>query len=191
MSTTVADRLLSVDEFLDLPENGRDRFLIRGRLWEKRMTYRSPFHSTVMMQAGYLLTAWLQSQKPVAAKVLGGEAGFRLRPDPGTIVGIDVAVVAKSLPYYSFKNRMVFDSTPLLAIEILSPSDRQRKIEAKVDEYLDVGVSLVWIVDPHFRTVTVHSPGSKPQMFASDDELSAEPVLPGLRFPVQRIFDML
>jgi Uma2 family endonuclease len=191
MTTAVGNRPMTADEFLELPDNGRDRFLIRGQLWETGVTYRNVYHSSVMVQLGYLLTEWLHSQEQISAKVVGGDAGFRLRPDPGTIVGIDVAIVSRNQAYYRHKNRVVFDGPPLLAVEILSPSDRQREIEAKVDEYLDVRVPLVWIVDPHFRTVTVHCAGAKPRMFASDDELSAEPVLPGLQIPVSRIFETM
>ena len=52
---------MTAEEFLSLPENGRrDQFLIRGKLWEKTMTYRNPFHSELMIQLGFLLKAWLR-----------------------------------------------------------------------------------------------------------------------------------
>jgi Uma2 family endonuclease len=40
---------------------------------------------------------------------------------------------------------------PLLCIEVLSPEDRMSEIQEKVDEYLDMGVNSVWVVDPRRR----------------------------------------
>jgi Uma2 family endonuclease len=40
---------------------------------------------------------------------------------------------------------------PLLCIEVLSPEDRMTEIQEKVDEYLDMGVDSVWVVDPRRR----------------------------------------
>ena len=40
---------------------------------------------------------------------------------------------------------------PLLCIEVLSPDDRMSDIQEKVDEYLDMGVDSVWVIDPRRR----------------------------------------
>ncbi len=40
---------------------------------------------------------------------------------------------------------------PLLCIEVLSPEDRMTEIQEKVDEYLDMGVDSVWVIDPRRR----------------------------------------
>ena len=49
---------------------------------------------------------------------------------------IDVAYTAKDTPLYRQGKKVVFDGPPILAVEVLSPSDQQADIEAKVDEYL-------------------------------------------------------
>lgn len=182
--------LMTAEEFLSLPENGkRDRILIRGQLWESPMTYRNPFHSELMVTLGFLLKAWLRTAGSKAFKVVGGEAGFRLRAVPSTIVGIDVAVVSKDVGHFKQGKRVVFDGVPILAIEILSPSDRVAEVDAKVDEYLSVGVRQVWIVSPHFQTVEVHRPNLPPELFTGEAELTVEPDLPGLMFTVADIFE--
>ena len=182
--------LITAEEFLLLPENGkRDQFLIRGKLWEKTMTYRNPFHSELMIQLGFLLKAWLRAAGAKKFKIVGGEAGFRLREEPSTIVGIDVAVVSVDVGHFKQGKRVVFDGVPVLAIEILSPSDRVSEVEAKVDEYLSVGVTQVWIVSPHFQTVEVHRANLPPALFTGTAELSVEPELPGLKFTVADVFE--
>lgn len=189
--TATAPALMTVDEFLELPDNGRERFLIRGVLYEKRMTFRNPFHSSVLMRIGQILLNWLEAQSQIQAGVVGGEAGFRLRSEPASTVGVDVAVVAKDAPYYTHGKRVLFDGPPLLAIEILSPADRQEEIEDKIGEYLASGTKLVWIVSPGLRTVTAYQSHRPPQLFAGDAELTAEAVLPGFRVPVSRVFETM
>ncbi len=40
---------------------------------------------------------------------------------------------------------------PLLCIEILSRDDRMTEMQEKVDDYLEMGVEMVWVVDPRRR----------------------------------------
>jgi len=46
---------------------------------------------------------------------------------------------------------------PDLAVEVVSPHDLYSEVEAKVNDYLGAGVSLVWVVDPPTRSVRVHA----------------------------------
>ena len=45
MSTATAPALVTAEELLAMPENGVDRWLIRGKVKEKPMTVRNRFHS--------------------------------------------------------------------------------------------------------------------------------------------------
>ena len=82
----------------------------------------------------------------------------------------------------------LIDGVPILAVEILSPSDVIEDVNEKIDAYLEAGVAVVWIVDPYFRTVKVHRPDAEPELFNVRQELTAEPHLPGFRVPVSRLF---
>jgi Uma2 family endonuclease len=189
MSTAAPEKLMSVEEFLALPEDeGKDRMLIRGQLWEKPMTRRNRWHSKTEARIAGLLDRWLQSQPAPRGEIYSGEAGVLLRRDPDTVVGIDVCYVAPEVADKDSEDTRLIDGAPILAVEILSPSDKQEEITAKVDEYLAAGVKLVWVVDPHFKTVVVHEPAKQPKMFAGEDELLGDPHLPGFRTSVSAIF---
>jgi Uma2 family endonuclease len=82
----------------------------------------------------------------------------------------------------------LLDGPPLLAVEILSPSDRQEEIDEKVEEYLAAGVALVWVVNPRLRAVTVFRGDAEPEMFNVRQDLSAGPHLPGFRVAVEDLF---
>ena len=188
MSTTTAPPLMTTEELLALPHDGVDRWLIRGRLREKPMTVRNRWHSRILMRLGHLINLWLDQQPEPRGALLGGEAGCRLRRNPDTTVGIDLVYVGPELASQEPKHTTLIDGVPVLAAEILSPSDTQEEIDEKVDDYLDAGVALVWVVDPHDQTVLVYRPGAEPELFNVRQQLSGDPHLPGLRIPVAQIF---
>jgi Uma2 family endonuclease len=124
--------LLTAAEFPALPESRKkDQFLIRGKLREKPRTFRNPFHSEFMTQLAFLLKRLIRSEETASFKIVCGEAGSRLRAEPSSIVGIDVAVVSTDVGHYVQRKRVVFDSAPILAIEILSPSNRVAEVRPK------------------------------------------------------------
>ncbi|MEX0702042.1 MAG: hypothetical protein WD069_08095 [Planctomycetales bacterium] len=86
-ATETSSRLMTAEEFLALPEDGMERMLIRGRLWEKPVTRRNRWHSWIEARIVYLLWDWLESQPKPRGLVHSGEAGFRLHRDPDTFVG--------------------------------------------------------------------------------------------------------
>jgi len=45
---------------------------------------------------------------------------------------------------------------PLLCIEILSPEDRMSRMNTRIQEYLNFGVPVVWLVDPAERRVWIY-----------------------------------
>jgi Uma2 family endonuclease len=179
---------MTTEEMLALPDDGTDRELIDGRLREKPMTMRNRRHSRTEIRIGKLFDNWLDTQPESLAEVVGGEAGFRLRRDPDTSVGIDVAYVSAETVANTPETSAFFEGPPVLAVEILSPSDAQEDIDEKVDLYLATGVKIVWVVNPRFRTINVYRLDAKPQLFNELQEITAEPHLPGFRVAVREIF---
>jgi Uma2 family endonuclease len=45
----------------------------------------------------------------------------------------------------------ILTEPPFLCIEILSPEDRMTRIEERINDYLDMGVPYVWVLDPQTR----------------------------------------
>ncbi|MFO0890433.1 MAG: Uma2 family endonuclease [Isosphaeraceae bacterium] len=187
MTTLTSPRLMTTEELLALPDDGMDRELIRGRLREEPMTRRNRWHSRVQNRIGALLDRWLETRPEPRGEVVSGEAGFRLSRDPDSTVGIDVAYVSPEVAAVA-PEATYFEGPPVLAVEILSPSDRQGDIDEKILLYLETGVAVVWIVHPRFRTVTVYRPDAEPTMVSGRQELTAEPHLPGLRIPLRDLF---
>ncbi len=179
---------MTTDELLALPANGTRRWLIDGQLREQTMTIRNRFHSRIMVRVSRFLDVWLDQQPEPRGSVLCGEAGVRLRRDPDTTVGIDVVYVSADVTARQTDDTTLVEGVPVLIVEILSPNDTQEQIDEKVDGYLRAGVRLVWVIDPHDRTVLIYRPGTEPVLVNVLQELSGEPELPGFRVPAMKLF---
>jgi Uma2 family endonuclease len=184
---------MTTEELLALPDDGVERWLIRGQLREKSppgtsMTVRNRWHSRIMVRVAHVLENWRERQPEPRGAVLCGEAGCRLRRDPDTTVGIDVVYISPELAAQESDETSLIDGVPLLVVEILSPSDTQEQIDEKIDGYLQAGVALVWVIDPHDRTVTIYRPGQEPEFVNVRQELSGDPHLPGFHVPAAHLF---
>jgi Uma2 family endonuclease len=197
MSTGVASekKLWTSEELLAMPDDGVERWIIRGELREARYTpedagktKRNRFHSITEGRVTAVLGRWLVTQPEPRGEVVCGEVGFRLQRDPDTAVGIDVTVVSAEMAAADPDDTTMFDGVPLLAVEILSPSSVQEEWLDKVDDYIEFGTPIVWVLEPRHRTVTVFRPNAEPELFNRTQTLSADPVLPGFSCPVADLF---
>jgi Uma2 family endonuclease len=188
MNAIAITSTITTEELFALPDDGIERDLIRGELREYPVTKRNRRHSKVMVAVSRVLLNWV-IVKNIGGEVAGGEAGVRLRPDPETTVGVDVAYFsAESIARMSV-NEPWYEGPPVLAVEILSPSDTHEHTVEKINLYLECGVAVVWILDPDFQTLTVHRPNSLPTMLRSNETLDGCPELPGLSAPVRDFFN--
>ncbi|MCI0361412.1 MAG: Uma2 family endonuclease [Planctomycetaceae bacterium] len=192
MSIAEIPRKMTAEEFLALPDDGVERWLIRGELRENAesdMNRRNPDHSRTMFNVSRIIGSWLAKQTGARGTAYTGDVSFKLRRDSVSLVGIDVAYVSPELRATTPKGSKVVDGVPILAVEILSPSDTHSDVTEKVQEYLDVGVALVWVIDPDFETVGVYRPDAEPAFFNKQQELTGEPHLPGFRARVADLFE--
>jgi Uma2 family endonuclease len=179
---------MTTEQLLALPEDSVERWLIRGELRERPMTKRNRWHSRIMVRVGKFLDNWLDEQPEPRGEVLCGEAGAILERDPDTTVGIDVVYISAEVASKRSDDTTLIDGVPVLVVEILSPSDKQEEIDEMIDTYLEAGVKVLWVIDPHDRTVLVYRPGAKPVLVNDDQELSGEPELPGFRVRAALLF---
>ncbi len=77
---------------------------------------------------------------------------------------------------------------PDLAVEVISPNDTYYEVEDKLNDYLLVGVPLVWVVNPDRRTVHTYTPDGGIRRFTADQELTGEPLFPSFRVRVADLF---
>jgi Uma2 family endonuclease len=123
------------------------------------------------------VTLW--NRRTGLGKVFDSSSGFRL-PN-GAIRSPDVAWVAmERWMALSPDQRQGFAPLcPDFVIELLSATDDVATLQAKMQEYLDNGGRLGWLVNPKTCTVEVYRPDVAPETVAFTATLSGESVLPG------------
>jgi Uma2 family endonuclease len=184
MSTRViTDRLLSVDEYADLPDDDWRTELVAGRLvQEPQPSYE---HGRLQVTIGGILRSHVREHAPDFVVV--GTLGVITALGPDTVRGPDVAVIARARAA-DLHRAGFLRGAPDIAIEVISPSNRAGEIHAKVIEYLAAGARLVWVVYPETRTVAVHGASGARGLLQERDELDGGEVLPSLRVGVAELF---
>ncbi|HEX5939223.1 MAG TPA: Uma2 family endonuclease [Dehalococcoidia bacterium] len=117
------------------------------------------------------------------------ETSFVLSRDPDTVLTPDVSFISKERVRPLEKAASFVEGSPELAVEVLSPTNSRAEIRFKVSRYLEAGSTMVWVVDPTSRSVSVYRPGSDILVYSSEAELTGEDVLPGFRCRVAQFFE--
>ncbi len=68
---------------------------------------------------------------------------------------------------------------PDFVLELLSPSDSLSATQTKMQEYIDNGVQLGWLINRKNRTVEIYRPNQSVQILTNPTQLSGENILPG------------
>ncbi len=81
---------------------------------------------------------------------------------------------------------------PDFVIELVSPSDlknqRYEDLQAKMEEYLDNGVKLGWLIEPSAKIVEIYRVGQHVEILNNPQTLSGEAILPGFVLDLREIF---
>jgi len=68
---------------------------------------------------------------------------------------------------------------PDFVVELRSPSDSLRAVQDKMQEYMDNGVRLGWLINPKGQQVEIYRQGHEKDVLQAPTSLSGEQVLPG------------
>ncbi len=160
--------------------------LIDGVLVEKPMGIRESLLAAALIA---LIQRFADAHK---LGFVTGEAGT-MRIMPGLVRVPDVAFMAWGrVPGNRVPTQPIPDLSPDLAIEVLSVSNTKAEMERKIGEYFDSGTTLVWLVDPKSRTITIHDRDeSEARVYGGSDAIVLNKVLPGFRFTLNELFDRL
>jgi Uma2 family endonuclease len=120
--------------------------------------------------------------------VLTGETGIYTRRNPDTVRGIDVAYISNER-FSQVQGTGFLDVAPELVVEVMSPTDRWIDIQEKLAEYFNIGVQLVWLVDPQLKQIHVYRSLDDTARLTAEDEITAAEILPGFSVPISEIYE--
>jgi Uma2 family endonuclease len=174
-------KLWTVEDIERLPDDAFRYALVRGTLYRTPPT--KPRHGRIVNIVGRFIGDFAAGHD---LGVVYDQSGFILARDPDVLLAPDLAFVRR--------DRVPADEdaypelAPDLAIEVISRSQRGPSIDEKIALYLAAGTRLVWTIDPVARTVRVCRSDGLDRLLSDRDVLTGEDVLPGLQFPITRLF---
>lgn len=169
-----------------LPVEAEDvRFeVVQGELVERNMGMES---SWIGYQISRLLGNYVMDRS--LGYIFPSDAGYQCFPDdPKKLRKPDVSFIALGRMPATGIPQGFLNIAPDLAVEVVSPNDLYSEVMTKVEEYLSVGVKLVWVVLPGLRQIQVFRADSTSTVLHGQDQLSGEQVVPGFSCLVESVF---
>ena len=108
----------------------------------------------------------------------------------GAVRGPDAAWIPKSrLAELTTEDKRGFGHIcPDFVIELRSQSDSLAALKAKMDEYMENGARLGWLIDPQNRRVYIYRPNSEVEILENPETVSADPELEGFALELADIW---
>lgn len=162
-------------EFCSLNDDLRIERTCRGELEIMPLTHSE----TGDQNAEITMQLRLWSKADGTGRSFDSSTGFRL-PN-GALRAPDGSWVRRSrLAALSAEEKMgFFPLCPDFVIELRSHSDRLGVVQAKMQEYMENGAQLGWLIDPLDKQAYIYRPGEPVQLLDQPSRLSGDPLLPG------------
>lgn len=168
----------SINRFL-IKDKGYE--YINGKLEKKKMPTAK--HSGVATRLSGEIYIYLKTNK--IGRVYSDNTLFQIGenkriPDVSFVSNEKIPPTGEPLEIWNF--------APDLAVEVISPSETHNKVERKIPDYFDAGVSQVWKIVPELKTLTIYFSPTKTKILTETDELICEEILPKFRLALREIF---
>ena len=186
---SVLTKLMTAEEFyyfVNRPEN-RDRHfeLEEGEVVE--VSQPGERHGVVCSNGNLVLGLYARQIKK--GYVVANDTGIVLEREPDTVRGADLALYMEKLKFKQLKVKYS-ERLPKLIVEVLSPNDRQGKMQKRINKFLAKGVAMAWLLDPEAETLTIFLPNRQPIVLEGAEEVSGLKALPDFRCKVSEFFAM-
>jgi len=159
--------------------------LVRGDLYA--MTPASPKHGIYATRLAAALLAFVDEHD--LGIVVSSEPGFILQHEPlATVRAPDVAFISKARIPPADLQEGFWALAPDLVVEIISPSESANAIQEKVNDYLQAGTHLIWLVYPRLQNVVEYRSLQQIRQIGPEGELEGGDLLPGFRLPMRTLF---
>ena len=137
------------------------------------------------LKAGAYLFAFVDRNE--LGEVFSSSGGFRL-PN-GALRSPDAAFIARqNLPEgWDTGEDEYCEIVPDFVIEIRSKTDSLTKLQAKMEEYIENGVQLGWLIDRVNRRAFVYRADGSITQYRENARLEGEDIIPGFTLALQRL----
>jgi Uma2 family endonuclease len=186
MSTAIEPKTQYTPEDLLAMPDGRNYELVGGRLVQRRMGMESGWVGTRLASA---LDRFREEHGTEWA--VNAENGYQCFPhDPDLVRRPDVSFVR----YGRFPDGVLPKGwskiRPDLVVEVVSPNETVYDLEEKLEDYQNVGVPLIWVINRKSRTAKVYRGDGSVDHLREDGVLSGDDIIPGFRCHLREILPL-
>lgn len=131
---------------------------------------------------------WFWNEQNQLGEVFDSSTGFTL--PSGADRSPDVSWIEKSR-WDALTNQEKEKFIPLcpdFVIEIMSPSDNLKKLQNKMQEYIENGCRLGWLINRKKQEVEIYRPGKEVEVLQLPQTISGENILPGFVLKMDKIW---
>ncbi len=177
---------LTDEQFFQLCQNNRDlRFERTAKGEILIMPPTGGETSNRNIELAFQLQAW--SRQNNLGKAFDSNGGFTL---PNGAVRAPDASWVKRDRWEALSPEQKEKFAPLcpdFVVELLSSSDSLKKVREKMQEYLENGARLGWLIDPKNQQVEIYRPNQDVEILENPATMSGEDVLPGFVLSLEQI----
>jgi Uma2 family endonuclease len=184
MPTRVNPAETTAEQLFAMPADGYRYELVAGEL--RMMSPAGGRHGRIAIQVAHLLKQHVDGRE--LGVVYAAETGFLIERAPDTVLAPDVAFVSTDRHATIDDEISYLPVTPDLAVEVLSPSDRFSRVEAKAFQWLDAGTKLVLLVDPETQTIHRYQSRKQIEVYETSEAIDCSSAVKAWTLNVQDVF---
>jgi Uma2 family endonuclease len=179
-TTRARRKRFTEQDLLQMPNDGRKYELIRGRL---RTVPTGARHGEIVSG----IIARLHAAKTPTVALYSESVGFRMRN--GNVRSPDASIMRRERLPEGVSPDAFVEGAPDLAVEVVSPSERDTELLQKVAEYFESGAREVWLLFPDRQQVYRYTAPLEMQILNADDTLTGGELLPDFQVRVGELFE--
>ncbi len=129
------------------------------------------------------LEKWNQEQNPLVGITVSPSGGYVLANGATRSADASWISLARLRGFSKEDLKAFLPQAPEFVVEIRSPADQLERLFSKMEEWIENGVLLAWLIDPMEQKSYLYRP-DRPveQVLGFENELSGEEVLSGFQF---------
>lgn len=121
-------------------------------------------------------------------ELFAAETGYVVQTNPDSVIAPDCSFISKNRWSTDQLSGKYLRTSPDLVAEVVSPNDRPREVQEKVERWLQFGVVAVVVIDPKSQTVTVHQSLDQKTIYELHDTVDLNFVVPEFSLPMKHLF---
>ncbi|WP_413163859.1 Uma2 family endonuclease [Capilliphycus salinus ALCB114379] len=168
---------LTDEQFFQLCQNNRDyqfERTVNGELIIMSPTGGDTGNRNI--ELAYQLQAWSRQNK--LGKAFDSSTGFKLPNGAERSPDASWITIERWNTLTPEQREKFIPLCPDFVVELRSPSDSLKKLQEKMQEYLENGAKLGWLIDKKQQQVEIYRPEQPVEILTSPKTLSGEDVLP-------------